>query len=40
MTTSKKHKHKKNKAKPHQALAKLISDQNEVLHQLAKENQK
>ena len=41
VTTSKKHKkHKNNEAKPHQALAKLISDQDEVLRQLAKGNQK
>ena len=41
VTTSKKHKkHKNNEVKPHQALAKLISDQDKVLRQLAKGNQK
>lgn len=40
-TSKKKHKkHKKKKEKPHQALAKLISDQDEVLRQLAKGNRK
>ena len=40
-TSKKKHKKKKkNKDKPHHALAKLISDQDEVLHQLAKGNRK
>ena len=38
VTTSKKH--KKNKPKPHKGLEKLISDQDEVLRQLAKGNQK
>ena len=40
-TSKKKHKKKKkNKDKPHHALAKLISDQDEVLRQLAKGNRK
>ena len=39
-TSKKKHKKHKNKEKPHQALAKLISDQDEVLRQLAKGNRK